>query len=39
MSKTIIEKVGGKIYIKNKIYKINGEKYKGAMFIIELNIA
>ena len=37
MSKTIIDKVDGKLSVKNIITKIDEIEYKGAQFRIELN--
>ena len=36
MSKTIIQKVEGKLFVENKSTSINNKKYQGAMFTIEL---
>ncbi|MFA6683641.1 MAG: DUF3365 domain-containing protein [Arcobacteraceae bacterium] len=39
MSKVIVEKVGGKIYAVNENHELDGKKYRGATFIIELEEA
>lgn len=36
MSKVIVDKVGGRIYAINENHELDGKKYRGATFIIEL---